>query len=96
MFSTVHGLYTPKYYTFIYFSRHLRKLSFYFYLGLYLQHMEVPGLRAELELQRLAYTTAIATPDPSSVCNLHCNSRQCWTLNPLSRARDPNPHPRGY
>ena len=28
------------------------------------QHMEVPRLKVELELQLLAYTTATATPDP--------------------------------
>ena len=26
--------------------------------------------------------------DPSHVCNLHYSSRQCWILNPLSKARD--------
>ena len=31
---------------------------------------------------------AIATPDPSCVCNLHHSSRQRWILNPLSGARN--------
>jgi len=35
-----------------------------------------------------AYTTAIAVPDPSCVCNLHHSSKQCQILNPLSKARD--------
>ena len=35
-----------------------------------------------------AYARAIATPDPSHVCDLHHRSRQCWILNPLSEARD--------
>ena len=26
--------------------------------------------------------------DPSCICNLCCSLRQCWTLNPLSEARD--------
>ena len=32
--------------------------------------MEVTGLGVEFELQLLAYTTAMATPDPSSIHNL--------------------------
>ena len=32
----------------------------YFFSGLLLQHMEVPGLGDELELQLLAYITATA------------------------------------
>ena len=39
--------------------------------------MELPRLGAELELQLLAYITAIATQDPSRICNLHHSSRQC-------------------
>ena len=38
------------------------------------------GVKSELQL--LAYTTAMATPDPSHVCDLH------RILNPLSEARD--------
>ena len=38
--------------------------------------MEVPRLGVEFELQPLAYITAIATPDPSLVCDLHHSSRQ--------------------
>ena len=34
---------------------------FFFYLGLHLQHMEVPRLGVESEIQLPAYTTAIAT-----------------------------------
>ena len=50
--------------------------------------MEVPRLGVKSELQLLAYTTAIATADPSCVCNLHCSSWQWRILNALSRARD--------
>ena len=50
--------------------------------------MEVPGLGAELELQLLAYTTATATRDRSSVCGLPYSLRQCQILNPQSEARD--------
>ena len=51
--------------------------------------MELPRLGVQLELQLLAYATVIATPDPSHVCDLCHSSRQCWILNPLSKARDP-------
>ena len=61
---------------------------FFFFLGLYLRHMEVPRLEVEMELQLLACTTATATPDPSHVCDLHSSSRQCRILNPLSEVRD--------
>ena len=42
----------------------------------------------ELDLQLLAYTTAIATPDLSRICDLHHSSQQRWILNPLSKAKD--------
>ena len=53
-----------------------------------MQHMEVPRLGVESELQLPAYTIATATRDPSCVCDLHHSSWQCWILNPLSEARD--------
>ena len=58
------------------------------FLGLHVQHMEVPSLGVESELQLRTYTTATATQDPSHVCNLHHSSWQHWILNPLSEARD--------
>ena len=61
---------------------------FFFFLGLYLWHMEIPRLGVELELQLLAYTTAMAMPDPSHVCDLHHSSWQHQILNPLSEAGD--------
>ena len=60
---------------------------YFFFLGLHLRHMEVPRPGAILELQLLAYTTAMQ--DPGCVCNLHHSSPQLWTLNPLNEARDP-------
>ena len=51
--------------------------------------MEVPRLGIESELQVPAYTTAIATRDPSHICDLHLSSWQCCIFNPLSKARDP-------
>ena len=50
--------------------------------------MDVPRLGIELELQLPAYTTAIAKPDLSHICELHHSSQQCWILNPLREARD--------
>ena len=66
------------------------KVFFFFLLlfGPYSQHMEVPRLGAEWELQLLACATAIAAWDLSCICDLHHSSRQRWILNPLSQARD--------
>ena len=50
--------------------------------------MEVPRLGIELELQLPACATAIATQDPSQVCDLYHSSQQHQILNPLSEARD--------
>ena len=41
------------------------------FLGPHPQHMEIPRLGVESELQLLAYTTAIATWDLSCICSLH-------------------------
>ena len=57
-------------------------------LGPHVQHMEVPKLGVELELQLPTYTTATAMWDPSGVCELHHSSRQRWSLNPLNEVRD--------
>ena len=63
-------------------------LFFFSFLRLHPQHLEVPRLGAEFELQLPAYTTATATWDPSHVCNLHHSSQQRWILNPMNEARD--------
>ena len=62
--------------------------SFFIFLGLHLQHMEVPRLGAESELRLPAYATVTAMPDPSRVCELHHSSQQCRIHKPLSKARD--------
>ena len=59
-----------------------------FFLGPHPRHMEAPRLGVELKLQLSACTTAIVTPDPSCVCNLHHSSWQCQVLDPLREARD--------
>ena len=61
---------------------------FFVYLGPHPQHMEVPRLGAESELQPPAYTTATATQDLSHVCDLQHSSWQRQILNPLSKTRD--------
>ena len=63
----------------------------------HLQHMEVPRLGVELELQVLAYATAKATPDPMPVCcQLHHSLWQHWILNPTQQGQGLNLHPHGY
>ena len=57
--------------------------------------MEIPGLGVESELQLQAYTTAMATLDPSCVCDQHCSlhvarSLTHWTrpgIEPVSSQR---------
>ena len=59
------------------------------FLGSQVQHVEVPRLGVESELQLTAYTTATATQDLSHVWDLHRSLWQRRILNPLSKARDP-------
>ena len=56
-------------------------INFFVFLGPHPWYMEVPKLGVESELQLPAYATAIATPDPSRICDLCHSSRQCWILN---------------
>ena len=63
-------------------------IFFCFILGPYPQHIEVPKLGVESELQLPAYTATIATPDPSCIWDLYPRSWQCWILNLLSEARN--------
>ena len=60
----------------------------FFFLGSHPQHMEVPRLGVQSELEPSAYTTATAMWDPSCVCDLHHSSRQCQIFNPLSEVKD--------
>ena len=61
---------------------------FFVFLGPHSQHVEVPRLGVQSELQLRAYARATAMPDPSHVCDLHHSSQQHWILNPLRKARD--------
>ena len=49
--------------------------------------MEIPRLGVTSELHQLAYATAIATQDPSLICELHHSSQQYQILNSASEAR---------
>ena len=73
-------------------ANHSVDLGFYYFilvfLGLESQRMEVARLRVKSELQLPAYATAIATPDPCHICNLHHSSQQRRIPNPPSKARD--------
>ena len=56
-------------------------LFIYLLLGPHPQHMEVPRLGVESKLQ----LPTTATPEASSVCNLHHSSWPHWILNELSK-----------
>ena len=62
--------------------------SMIFFLEPRPQHMEVPKLGVESELQLPAYAAATATPDPSCNSDLYHGLWQCQILNPPSKARD--------
>ena len=66
-----------------------RNIRFFFSFlgGSTLQHMEVPRLGVELELQLPAYTTATVMSGPSHIFDLCHSFQQCWILNPLGEAR---------
>ena len=61
---------------------------FVVFLGLHLQHIEVPRLGFKSELYLPAYTTATATRDLSCLCDPHHRSWQHRILNPLSEVKD--------
>ena len=61
---------------------------FFVFIGPRLQHMEVPRVGVEAELQLPAYTTATATWDPSCIWDLNHTLRQGQLFNPLIEARD--------
>ena len=60
----------------------------FFFLRPHPQHMEVPRLGVESDLQLPATVTAIATQYLSRVCNLLHSSWQHQISYPLSKARD--------
>ena len=44
--------------------------------------------RGQMGAAAEAYATAMATPDLSCICELHCTLWQHWIRNPLIEARD--------
>ena len=64
------------------------------FLGPHPQHMKVPRLGVESELQSLATATATATADRSCIFNLRWSLQQRRILNALSQGLNPRPH--GY
>ena len=63
----------------------VRYFYFFIFLNAFfraaLQHMEVPRLTVELELQLPGYATATAMQDPSCVSALQHSSQQCRILS---------------
>ena len=79
-YNVIRCLTMSKYYSILFFTT--------FFLRPHPWHMEFPRLGVEWELQLLAYTTGIETPDLSLFSDLHHSSRQHQILNLLSEARD--------
>ena len=75
----INGMQQKQFFFFFFF------FFFFWFLG-HRQHMQVPSLGVESELQLPAYATA--TQDPSHVCDLHHSSQQSQILKPLSKVRD--------
>ena len=57
-------------------------MYFFVFLGPHVQHMEIPRLGVESELQLVAYATATAALDPSHVYDLHCSVGSLAVLDP--------------
>ena len=60
----------------------------YVFLRPHMQHMEVPRMGVNVEMQVQASATTTATADPTCICNLHCSLLQRQIFNPLREARD--------
>ena len=56
------------------------------FLGPHMQHIEIPRLGVESELQVLGWATAISMQDLSHICDLYHSSWQYQILNPLNKA----------
>ena len=53
-----------------------------------MEHMKVPRLGVESELQLLANAIGTAMLDPNHICDLHCSSQYHRIFNTLNEARD--------
>ena len=80
-------LFSTAWMDFFFLSFFLFFFFFFFFLALPMAY-GVFQAGGQIGAKLLEYTTATEIPDLSRICNLHHNSRQCWTLNPLSKARD--------
>jgi len=76
------------------YCSHVIAIIIIFFFGPHLQHIEVPRLGVELELQ--LPTTARATLDPSCVCGLYRRFVAAPDPLPTEGGRRWNPHPHGY
>ena len=63
-------------------------LFFFCFLGSNLRHMEVPGLEGLIRAVAVGLSHSHSNPGFEPLMHLHHSSRQCWILNPLSKARD--------
>ena len=83
-YNTILGLY--------FMSLWYTNFFFFFFFFAFQGHthsiLEVPRPRVRLDLQVLAYTTAIAIQGPSHVWDLHRSSWQHQISDPLSEVRD--------
>ena len=64
----------------------------YFFLSFFkephLQHMEIPGLGVQSELQLQSYARTTVMLDLKHICDLYHSLQQSQILHPLSKARD--------
>ena len=88
-------IYTPRCYFLLSWDVTIMNImSFFFLLRPHLQHMKVPGLGVQLELQLPAYPTATAPPGPSCLCVRAASVADTTALgntrilDPLREARD--------
>ena len=65
-------------YLYIYIFLYIYIYIYIFFLRPHLRHMEIPSLEVKLDLQLLAYTTAIGMQDLSCICD------PCYKLNARS------------
>jgi len=66
------------------------------FLKFHPQHVEVPMVGVEWELQLLAYTIATPMQDPSHICDLHHSSWQCGILKSTEEGQGLNLPPHEY
>ena len=82
-------------FSYLFTVKHILLFSFFLFLSFFLclfratpKAYRGSQARGQIGVQLPAYTTAIAMPDLSHICDLHSHSRQCQILNTLGRSRD--------